>query len=183
MAAFLAAWGGRWLITRLGYLGKGVIIFCFFLDLAVVQTEYRSTLSSRIPYITGYQTRNELLTKAIKPFPVFEYINRSLPKHARILLATYEVRGYFLDRDYVWAHPIGQRMLRFEQIPNGSALRRALADHGIDYILDNRIEWGKPFTQFKYYAHFTHLLDEMIADCGERLFSYEGIKVYRLRKL
>jgi 4-amino-4-deoxy-L-arabinose transferase-like glycosyltransferase len=181
MAAFLAAWGSTWLIARVGSIGKGVVVAFLLLDLAIVQAESRSTLSSRMLYLTGHQSRNELLAGAVKPFPVFDYINRKLPKNARILLATYEVRGYFLDRGYVWAHPIGQRVLRFEQIPNGSSLRQVLAAHGIDYLLDNRLEWDETLTRFKYYGHVTRLLDEMIASYGEKLFSEGGMTVYRLR--
>ncbi|OGP88465.1 MAG: hypothetical protein A2156_03285 [Deltaproteobacteria bacterium RBG_16_48_10] len=182
MAVFLAAWGGAWLVARMGTLGKGVVIVCLLMELPIVQAVPRKMLLDRISYLTGHQSRSEIVTAAVNPFPAFEYINRSLPTGVRLLLAPYEVRGYYLDRDYVWAHPIGQRFFRFEQIPDGSSLRQALAANGIDYLLDNRQEWDIVLTKYKYYDHLIRLLDELITAYGEKLYSAGDISVYRLRK-
>jgi 4-amino-4-deoxy-L-arabinose transferase-like glycosyltransferase len=182
MAALLAARGGSWLITRSGSFGKAVIIVCLLLELPIVQAETRAMLLARIPYLTGEQSRSQVLASKIRPFPVFEYINHWLPKNARLLLATYEVRGYYLDRDYMWAHPIAQRLLRFEQVPDGSSLRQLLAANGIDYLLDNRQESDETLTSFEYYGHFSRLLDAMIVTYGEELYSESGVTLYRLSK-
>lgn len=182
MAALLAAWGGLWLIDRLSYIGKAVIMICLLLEIPFVHTATRATFLARVPYLTGHQSRRDVIAAAVRPFPVFDYVNRSLPKNARLLLATYEVRGYFLDRDYVWAHPFGQRLLRFEQIRDAPSLRRTLAARGIDYLLDNRQEWDETLTSFKYYGHVIRLLDAMIATYGEKLYSEGGITLYRLGK-
>ncbi len=181
MGALLAAFGGSWVIARLGLVGKAALIACLLSELPLVQAAPRATLLDRLPYLSGRQTRNELLTHEVKPFPVFEYINHSLPTKARVLLATYENRGYYLDREYVWANMIGQRFLRFEQIPNGGVLREILAANGIDYLLDNRHEWDKTLTAIQHYDHLINLLDELIAAYGEKLYSEGGITVYRLK--
>lgn len=182
MAAFLAARGALWLMERLGSFGKVAVIVCLLLELPITQGVPRSTLLNRVPYLAGRQSRSELLAAAVKPFSAFDYVNCSLPKNARLLLATYEDRGYYLDRDYVWANMIGQRFLRFEQIPDGSALRQTLTTNGIDYLLDNRQEWDKTLTSIEHYDHLIRILDDLIAVYGEKLYSRDDITVYRLRQ-
>lgn len=181
MAALSGALGATWLIARLGGPARVAVLALLVWGLPLLHPAPRATLLGRLPYLTGQQTRDELLRAAIRPYPVFEYINRSLPADARVLLATYENRAYYLDREYVWANPISQRYLRFEQIPDGTALRRLLAAHQIEYLLDNRQEWPETLTGIEHYDHLLRILDELIAAHGEPLVSERGITLYRLR--
>jgi len=51
-------------------------------------------------YLTGQESRDAYLERALPDYAVFEYINRSLPPTAKIYLLFVGRRAYYCDRDY-----------------------------------------------------------------------------------
>ena len=53
-----------------------------------------------IPYLFGSETREAYLTRTLPEYTTFQFINRELPRDAKIYLLFIGRRGYYCDRDY-----------------------------------------------------------------------------------
>ena len=82
----------------------------------------QALLATRWPFLTGAETREDFLSANVPGYTVFDYANEALPENSLVWLALYEVRGYYLDRDYAWANPISQRYLPLERYTDAQAL-------------------------------------------------------------
>lgn len=56
------------------------------------------------PVVLGSETRADYLSRSLDVYRAQDYINSHLPKDARVALFG-DTRGFYLDRDYVWADP------------------------------------------------------------------------------
>lgn len=54
------------------------------------------------PFVFGFQTREQFLTRALDTYSAQDWMNRALPADARVALFG-DTRGFYLDRRYVWA--------------------------------------------------------------------------------
>ncbi|HEU5014466.1 MAG TPA: hypothetical protein VFT66_18220 [Roseiflexaceae bacterium] len=138
----------------------------------------RNLLASRWPYIVGQTSRAAWLDTQIDSMPLFRYANTMLPADARILLLPYENRSYYLDRSYIWGHPISQRVIRFEQFNNVSELAARLQQLGINYVIDNPA-WSYDGT--RYWKHDRTLMLELRDACGQTLLKQGDAVLYKLK--
>ncbi len=53
-----------------------------------------------VPYLMGNQSRDAYLNGALPEYATFQFINRELPRDAKIYLLFIGRRGYYCDRDY-----------------------------------------------------------------------------------
>ena len=85
-------------------------------------------------YLAGQIARDDYLARYVSSAPLYRYANASLPPNALVLLL-FENRGYLLDRDYVWANPVSQRIIKFEQYPDAAALAADLCQRRFTHLL------------------------------------------------
>ncbi len=168
-------WGARHLLVRralqLAFLG-------WLLATAwIINPQRRHEWSMGWSYLTGQLSRDAYLTSVYEDYPAFHYANKMLPADALVLLAPYEARGYYLDRSYIWANPIGQRFLRMEQFGDLTALVSELRRLGITHILVNA---RFVLTDILYWEHNAHLLDELLAAHGRLMFESAQSQLYGL---
>jgi 4-amino-4-deoxy-L-arabinose transferase-like glycosyltransferase len=61
-------------------------------------------ITNASPVVFGRESRDEFLTRTLDVYPADKWINDNLPKDAKVALFG-DTRGFYLDRDYVWADP------------------------------------------------------------------------------
>lgn len=139
----------------------------------------RTRVASRLPFLLGNMGRNEYLHQQIAGYDAFQYINKKLPESARIWMALYEVRGYYLDREYVWANPISQRAFHIEEFDTASQLALNLKDMGITHILYSPNDTEK-YAYIEYGDKISSIMQDLIAENTKLLFQSNNMNVYKL---
>jgi len=174
--SLIAAGGIAWLAGLSRQLGKP-LVYCALLGYFVAFAWFsnpnmrKNFLNSRA-FLAGQQTREEYLRRNSLGYTAYQYANEHLPADAYVWLALYEVRGYYLDRDYMWANPISQRDLKLEQYSSAEELAQELQRRGFTHILfsPNRI---KRYLYIQYGPQVTELAKETIARYGRLIYTSE----------
>lgn len=138
----------------------------------------RALFQSRVPYLTGAQSRDAFLDWQIDAMPLFRYVNTALPQDARVVLTPYESRSYYLDRPYYWGHPIGQRVVRWEQQADAEAALATLRGLGVTHVLENPT-WL--YTELRYWEQIRGLMLEVQTRCADPVFRQGEGAVFALR--
>jgi len=169
----LERWSG-WVAS----LGQVALILYFALGLPFLNTHQRTLIADRWPYVAGHVSREQFLAATVDGYPAFQYANQYLPQDAKVLLATWETRGYYLDRETIWANPISQRVFKWEQMDDAGTLADLLRSGGITHVF-----WNEDLTieNVANEAHTEKLLRHLLADHGKLLYEHEGFAIYRLR--
>lgn len=180
-ALLIGAAGAAWIWERsprpLGWLLQLGLLGWLLAGSWVFDAHDRSLWQRSQPYLMGQIDRDGFLTSVYPDYPAFSYIDRQLPADARVLMAPYEARGYYMDRPYIWANPIVQRSLPLEQLPDAAALRAELQRRGVTHVLMN--------TRFildtiPYWDHINGLLNDLVGQHGRLLFESAQSRVYVL---
>lgn len=137
----------------------------------------RELQAERFAYVRGTLSRDAWLDQEIDSLPLFRYANSSLPADARILLLPYENRTYYLDRDYIWGHPISQRIIPFEQFQNAEELAAMLQQMGITHVIENP-RWM--YDGLRYWEQINFLIQSLREECGQPLYQHGAGVVYAL---
>jgi hypothetical protein len=88
------------------------------------------------PVVSGQVTRAEYLRHAFPPYEAMEYIN-TLPVGTRVAFYQ-ETRGFYLDRDYLWANPLQNTLIPYQRLENGAELVQFLKNRlGVTHVLIN----------------------------------------------
>lgn len=90
-------------------------------------------LTPNDPTLTPRQRYKQL---HLNSFRLMEWINTNLPPDAKILLFR-EVRGFYLDREYMWSMPLNQRLICFDEWESYGGFDQ-ITKLGITHILYNR---------------------------------------------
>lgn len=155
------------------------LIFLLFSTSWFATPADRARVVSRFPYLSGNIGRNEYLKNQISGYEAFQFINKELPQSARIWMALYEVRGYYLNREYIWANPISQREIPIEEFDNASQLAQFLKNLGITHILYSPFDIDK-YSYIKYGDKISSLMLNLIEDHTRILFQSPNMNVYKL---
>ena len=92
-------------------------------------------VESAAPVVFGSETRDAYLARTLPIYPAEKWINENTPAKARIALFG-DTRGFYLDRDYVWADPgHNKRFTRGFASPDGFV--GYLKSQGITYAMVN----------------------------------------------
>jgi 4-amino-4-deoxy-L-arabinose transferase-like glycosyltransferase len=132
-----------------------------------------------LPVVTGRETRQAYLDRRLPGLaPAIDFINRETPKDAKVALFD-EVRGFYLDREYVWATPNhAAGLLPWDRYQNADDWLADFARRGYTTLLVNRRRNApKPPDDQKW----RRLLPEAVASDRVRLaFSDRRVDVYRI---
>lgn len=95
-------------------------------------------VSPVVPVVIGSESRSDYLACTLDIYRASRFINTEIPKDAKVALFG-ETRGFYLDRDYIWAEPIHNSLIPFDSFEQDSGIfLNWLSSHGIDYVLVNR---------------------------------------------
>ncbi len=158
---------------------QGLVIGLILLQLPGITRPWTGQWLSRLPYLVGAESRQQLLTRHSDTTAAFVWANEHLPESAKVLLIPYESRGYFLDREYLLVNPIGQRILKLEQFAGSEALWRALRDEGISHIIE-----GSDFVteDIRFWPEIEQLLNDLKARYADPVYTLNGAAVYELHQ-
>jgi 4-amino-4-deoxy-L-arabinose transferase-like glycosyltransferase len=138
-----------------------------------------SLIADRWSFLSGQINREEFLITRVSGYSAFSYANNSLPKDAYVLLALYESRGYYLERKYMWANPISQRVLRFEQFGSPNELMNDLADRGFTHILFRKVGLER-YSYIRYSEKITALVSSILVENSNLILSTPEAELYEL---
>jgi hypothetical protein len=156
-----------------------VLILFLFMSSWVVKPSYRMQILKNRSYLSGDISRSQFLEDRNQGYKVFEYINGNLPNDAIIWLALYEVRGYYLDREYLWANPISQRAIKMEQFSDADRLAIELKNRGISYIL-LQTSTIDTYSFIKYGEIYSTLIRSLVEQHGQLIVSDGQEQLYKL---
>ena len=125
------------------------------------------------PVVSGQVTREEYLQRTFPPYEAMEYLNR-LPAGTRVALYQ-ETRGFYLDRNYLWANPLQNTLIPYQRFKNGAELVQFLkTDLGVTHVLINTAGLaGSEETQW-----WRFLKDAIDRDDLIPVFAASGVLVY-----
>lgn len=89
------------------------------------------------PVVSGRERVPDYLHRQFELYPLYTYINSHLPKDAKILLI-HEVRGFYLERDYLWGNQGHHDAIPWTRFGNEERMRRFLREElGVTHVLIN----------------------------------------------
>ena len=100
---------------------------------------------------------------------------------AKVLLYR-EIRGFYLDADYLWGDPGNQGLIRYADIPDEGGLRRRLAELGVTHVLVNSGLGIYQPGRGDYDAHVVALMDGVLSS-GHRVLGAGAFALYELAPL
>lgn len=159
---------------------KLLLVFTFsfnFLVLGVANIK-------NIPVVAGLETHDEFLSKY--PGSIYQaskFINSNLPENAKILLFR-DTRGYYLDREYVWADPLFQLYINYSKINDEDDFYNELRSKGITHILINtEFEWrGQVVYENRYSQQILNIMDNLSKKYTTNLYNENGILINELKR-
>ena len=84
----------------------------------------------------GLESRDAYLSRTLDVYDAEAFINDSTPKNARILIFD-DARGFYLDRDYMWANPGHHEMTPWKSFKTGKDMVDYFMKEGFSYALIN----------------------------------------------
>ena len=96
-------------------------------------TLYPSIQSAAVAF--GSESPEQYLSRTLDIYPAQKWINDNLPKKAKVALFG-DTRGFYLDRDYVWADP-GHNVAFTRDFKSPDELVRYLKSRGITHVMVN----------------------------------------------
>lgn len=133
-------------------------------------------------YITGKVGRDAYISRYRREFPVMQYVNRAVPRDAKILFLFLGKRGYYCDREYIpdTAGQVRSLYNTFRGAKGPQDIRAKLRERGITHLLVD-------LTIFDKWLH--DLLDEKAQGHAKAFFRKylnpmyfkNGVALYALR--
>jgi hypothetical protein len=115
---------------------RGVACACALWSLVLVAVLGLATGSWRAGL--GLVRAEEYLRTTSAVYRVSDWTNRLTPPKATVALYS-EPRGYYLDRDYLWADAGHSRLIEYERVKTGDDLLAAYSRPGITHLLYCRL--------------------------------------------
>ncbi|MHB1001384.1 MAG: ArnT family glycosyltransferase [Armatimonadota bacterium] len=122
----------------------------------------------------GTVSDKEYLSKTLDVYDTETYINDNLTEDARIAIFD-EVRGFYLDREYIWANPGHHEMIPWSSFKSGKEM--------VDYFLKENyryamINWN---TANENDLHQRLIIDALSHGLFQEIYASKNVAVYELR--
>ena len=158
---------------------KILLVFTFCFNIAV----WAAMNLKSLPVAFGLETHDEFLSRY--PGSVYKaskFINANLPEDSKILLFR-DKRGFYLDRNYLWADPLFQDYIDYSKIKNEDYYYNLLKSIGITHVLVNtEFEWrGQIAYEHRYSQRILNMMDRFLKKYTKNLYNNYGILVNELR--
>ena len=108
-----------------------VLIFALSLNARYILYQFRYV--QPFPYLRGHVSRDAYISKYRPEYPALKYINRHLPSNALVLFIFIGNRGYYCERDYIFAEDLMREAFLGSRRPKEMAW--VLRDKGITHLL------------------------------------------------
>lgn len=129
----------------------------------------------------GAEPRTRYLERTLgAPYAAQARANEVLPPEAKVALL-YEVRGFYLDRDFAYINPLDAGPVDWAATGDGEALRLRLLELGFTHALYNPTI-GSYKGDPAYYDHAARVTRELVAEL-EPVVEAGPVAVYGLRKV
>jgi len=177
----LAVYGIFNIYLRIGqpvYLFAGLLFFAAFHGYHL--WHYFEQIAP-LGYLSGRESREQYLTRALPEYPAFQYINRELSAAAKIYLLFIGRRGYYCEREYF--HDSGElpglllRAVRAAKEP--ADIVRQLKEKRLTHLLI-REELLVRFLRDNLTATQQPVWDGFVAAHAKTLFRHSGYSVLQL---
>ena len=125
----------------------------------------------------GLDTKEDVRSRYLESYPIFRYINESLPEEAKI--ASFgDARGYYCERPFFPIHPDVEGYIDLNTMANASAYARRLKEIGVTHLIYNprRTEIFR-----NRYPHWIRLQQELEKGFLERIRKENTVTLYKLR--
>jgi 4-amino-4-deoxy-L-arabinose transferase-like glycosyltransferase len=165
-----------------GKVWLGAVALLTFFNAAVIAADASNRRAFR-PAL-GLESRDNYLRTHLRAYPAIEFINRTLPRDARVLVVGEEKVAY-LRRDYIYNTVYDTPVLK-EILAAGPLLEHlpsAFGARGVTHLLVNYVEGDR---LRRNYGTFAPVLDRTDAFVGflehscNKLFAERGVAVYEL---
>lgn len=157
---------------------KWVLIICLLISLTFNLAIWWGINSKNVYFLVSSQTKEEFYSKLkdYNPALAMQWINENTPKDSKILLAR-EIRGYYLDRNYVVNDP-SLSYIDYYSMDGAEDLIKRLKKLKISYILINEGSLYKPELH-EYYHISWNLIRDAVSNMT-LVYNESQIMVYRV---
>ena len=121
--------------------------------------------------VLGLESREAYLSRTLDVYDAQSRINRLLPENARIVMFD-EVRGFYLDREYIWGNPGHHEMIPWASFKDGADMVRYFGNQGFTHALVNWKFAGDDF------LHRTLVGGGIGCGLMREIYSSHGVSVY-----
>lgn len=159
----------------------GISVMCALSLLLAVRAErrYEPPLRTAFSVAVGRTSREAYLREALPDYPVVQFVNRNLPRDARILVGTWEESNAYYRPMAMRANYWLQDSIHYD---TPERLTQDLRRLGITHLVLRPMEaWcAKSYVCSGREAHETRALTALAARSGQRLYDANGVSLYRL---
>lgn len=138
-------------------------------------------INQPLSYILGKVSRDQYLTERLGNYEVFKYINKNLPRDAKIMFLFMGNRGYYCDREYVYDTYYSGMTLRdiIQRSKSIYEIRLALIEMKITHLLMNyQLTWE--FLHNNLERDKENLFSHFIGHDTKLLFTQHGYSLYKI---
>ena len=165
---------------QISKIAKVLLIFTFSFNLLI----WFAANTKGIPVALGLETHDSFYLKypgAI--YKASKFINANLPENSKILLFR-DTRGFFLDKDYVWADPLFQVYINYSEFRNEDDFYKELKSIGVTHILVNtEFEFrGQIVNERRYSTRILNMTDSLLKKYTINIYNEDGILVNELKR-
>lgn len=155
-----------------------LLTFTLIFNLAI----WAATNLKGLPVVFGLQSHDEFLSRY--PGSVYKaskFVNENLPLNSKILLFR-DNRGFYLDRDYVWADPLFQTYIDYSKIRNEDDYYSVLKSIGVTHVIVNtEFEWRRQIVfEHRYSERILGMMDKFLKKYTKNLYNKDGILINEL---
>lgn len=175
LLAIIAAWGldsanRKWRFTRL--FANGFFAFSVLLSLLTGCL----LAAGSAPAALGLEPASAYLSRTLDAYDTESYANESLPSDAKIVFFD-EVRGFYLNREYMWGNPGHHEMTPWATFKTGGDMVSYFRSRGFTYALVN---WNLAKYSGNDLLHGKLLVESIGRGRMIEVYASHGVTLYEL---
>ena len=164
-ASGVEAANSKWSIGR--HVVNGFAALCIALGIIIGAVMVSGTMG----VVSGLERQGEYLSCTLDVYDAEFRINRLLPDDARVVLFD-EVRGFYLDREYIWGNPGHHEMIPWATFKDGADMVSYFEGQGFTHALVN---WKFAADDF---VHRTLIGGGIRRGLMREIYTSHGVSVY-----
>lgn len=133
-------------------------------------------IHQRMLVFAGLKSQEEYIMENEETYPVFKYVNESLPLDAKVFVVN-DLRTFYCERDYVGTIMEGNQPLDYSSLTDGRELLPKLKEAGVTHVVINQYLWDRRFGKGKWPKLMSDLRDEYLEVIYDK-YPFSVHKVY-----
>jgi len=139
-------------------------IFTLLIPTFVFQMFYQAPegltkVHHRMLVFAGLRSQEDYIMENEETYPVFKYVNESLPLDAKVFVVN-DLRTFYCERDYIGTIMEGNQPLDYSSLTDGRQLLPKLKEVGVTHVVINQYLWDRRFGKGKWPKLMSDLRDE-----------------------